>query len=555
LYVPDVAVPGKGTHNVVYVATQHNSVYAFDADDPAASTPLWQASLGASVPTSDVGPPGYDDIEIEVGVTSTPVIDPGTGTLYAVATSLDTDGVIRHRLHALDIHTGAEKFGGPVIISGSVSKTGGPGNEVVFNSHDQLQRPGLLLSNRVVYIAFGSYGDRTPYHGWIFGYDATTLQRAYIFNTTPAGGEGAIWQSGQGLSADTYGNLYAVTANGSFGAAAGKPNYGDSFIKLGPASAIDGVLPVLDWFTPHDQAEMTADDNDLGSSGPLLIPGTTLVLSGDKLGDLFLVDRNAMGHYNGSADQIVQRFRPHTSGVYGSIVYWNSPSGPLIYTWAADSPLLAFRFNGAQLKTTPVAVGSTNLQGIWPGGTLSLSAAGRTPGTGIIWAVEPREVASGWLGVLHAYDASNVGIELWNSEQKPTPDRVGSFAKFNPPTIADGKVFVPTFSNKLAVYGLFAPGIVTPPYSQFVTPDQAVTLTVRAVGPAPLNYQWYEGNAGDASRPVGTNSPTLVTPALTSTTSYWVRVSNGSGHADSRTAVIIVASQVWQTWLPLVMPN
>ena len=201
LYVPDVNIPDQGTHNVVYVATQHNSVYAFDADDPNASTPLWQVSLGASVPSSNFGPPGYADIQVEVGVTGTPVVDPNTGTLYVVATTQDSDA-IRHRLHALDIHTGAEKLGGPVVIAGSVSSAGGQGNHVVFDSHQQLQRPGLLLSNGVVYIAFDSYGDWEPYHGWIFGYDAATLQSLYIYNTTPSGAQGAIWQSGQGLATD-----------------------------------------------------------------------------------------------------------------------------------------------------------------------------------------------------------------------------------------------------------------------------------------------------------------------------------------------------------------
>jgi hypothetical protein len=552
LYVPDVTIPGKGVHNVVYVATQHNSVFAFDADDPAESAPLWQVNLGASIPSSDFGFPGYDDISDEVGITSTPVIDPATGTLYVVPTTRDTDGVIRHRLHALDIQTGQEKFGGPVIITGSVSKTGGPGHDIVFDSSVQLQRPGLLLSNGAVYIAFGSYNDWGNYYGWIFGYAAATLQQVYIFNAAPAGGEGSIWQAGQGLSADSSGNIYAVTANGAFNAQVGGPDYGNSFIKLDPSAATNGILPVTDWFTPHDQAVMSANDEDVGSSGPLLIPGTSLVLGAGKSGDVFLVDRNAMSHYN-NPDQMVQRFAPDRGGIYGSLVYWNSPSGPLVYTWPADDFILAFRFNGAQLQTTPAAVGSPYLQGIWPGGTLSLSANGSTPGSGILWSTEPREIKNGWESVLHAYDASNINIHLWSSDQNSGRDGMGHFVKFNPPMVADGKVFVGTTSNKLVVYGLFAPGIVTQPRSQMITADQAVTMTVRAVGPAPLTYQWYEGNAGDTSQPVGTDSPSFVSPSLAATTHYWVRVSNSSGHADSRVADVAVVGQILQTFLPVVM--
>jgi hypothetical protein len=554
LYVPNVSIPGKGTHNVVYVATQHDSVYAFDVDDPSASTPLWHVSLGASVPSSSFGPPGYADIQIEVGATSTPVIDPNTGTLYVVAVTQDSDA-IRHRLHALDLQTGAEKFGGPVVISGSVSLTGGPGNDVVFDTHQQLQRPGLLLSNGVVYVAFGSYGDATPYHGWIFGYDAANLQRVYIYNTTPHGSQGSIWQSGQGLSADAAGNIYALVANGSFNANSGGSNYGDSFIKLNPSSAVSGVLSVIDWFTPYDQAQMSADDMDLGSIGPLLIPGTSLVLGGDKRGEFYLVNRNDMGYYNGpdGPDQIVQEFFAATGSLMGSPVYWNSPSGPLIYVWGANDALKAYSFDGSQLQTTPVAVGTTHLGSIEPGGILSLSANRSIAGSGIVWALHPTIDASHQTapGVLRAYDASNVGVELWNSEQNAARDRVGAFAKFCPPTIADGKVFVATFSNRLDVYGVFAPGIIAQPATQFVDSGQPVTLTVSATGQAPFSYQWYHGSTGDTSTPVGTDSPIFATSLTSGTASYWVRVSNSAGHADSHTALVIVGGH--RTYLPLSM--
>lgn len=555
LYVPDVTVPGKGIHNVVYVATQHDSVYAFDADDPAASAPLWHVSLGASVPISNVSHPGYMDIQTEVGVTGAPVIDPNTGTLYVVATTQDPDA-IRHRLHALDIYTGAEKFGGPVVIAGSVSSAGGQGNHVVFDSQLQLQRPGLLLFNGVVYIAFGSYGDSGAYHGWIFGYDAATLQSLYIYNTTPSGAQGAIWQSGQGLATDDA-NIYAITANGTVNAGSGGADYSNSFIQLSPSAAFGGILPVADWFTPNDPALVDPNgDADLGSSGPMLIPGTDLVLGGSKAGKLFLVNRNTMGHYAGpnGVDQNVQTFDASDGSIFGSAVYWNSPNGPRVYVWGANDALKAYRLDGSHFQTTPVAVGSTALTGIGPGGILSLSANGSTPGTGIVWASQPVADANASTvpGILRAYDASNVAVELWNSQQNPGRDGVGNFAKFCPPTIADGKVFLATFSNELDVYGLFAPGILAQPSNAIVVSGEAITLSVRAVAPGPVSYQWYQGSSGDTSLPVGTNSPTFTTPPIASNTSFWARVSNGSGHADSRTADVIAASQVYHAFMPLI---
>jgi hypothetical protein len=222
--------------------------------------------------------------------------------------------------------------------------------------------------------------------------------------------------------------------------------------------------------------------------------------------------------------------------------------------WGANDALKAYRFDGSHFQTTPVAVGSTALPGIGPGGILSLSANGSTPGTGIVWALQPVADASESAvpGILRAYDASNVAVELWNSQQNPGRDGVGNFAKFCPPTIADGKVFLATFSNKLDVYGLFAPGILAQPSNAIVVSGEAITLSVRAVGPGPLSYQWYRGSSGDTSLPVGTNSSSFTTPPIASNTSFWVRVSNGSGHADSRTANVIAASQVYYTFMPLI---
>jgi hypothetical protein len=565
LYVPSVSIPGKGTHNVVYVATQHNSVYAFDADGLDVSAPLWQVNLGTPVPlpSPDVGPGDYVDILIEVGITGTPVIDPSTGTLYVVAITREPipqncPCQYRHRLHALNIHTGAEKFGGPTVIaSPATGRTGGASPSPTFDSTHQLQRPGLLLSNGVVYIAFGSYGDWQPYHGWIFGYNAQTLQQASFFNTTPTGYEGAIWQSGQGLSVDEGGYIYAVTGNGDYDVSLGGSNYGDSMLKLSPPAAGPGTLTVADWFTPYNQEDWMIIDNDFGSTGAVLIPGTHLLLGAGKSGEFFLVNRDAMGHYNGphGPDLIVQRFQAAAFLIYGSPVYWNSPNGPRVYVWAAADVLREFSFDGSQFQTTPVAIGSWFLDGIEPGGILSVSANGSTAGSGILWASHPTITADHQTapGVLRAYNAFDVGVELWNSEQNPSRDRVGNFAKFCPPTIAAGKVYLATFSNELVVYGLLAPKIITQPADALILVGQATALTVVATGPAPLNYQWYQGTSGDTSQPVGTNDPRLITPPLTANTSYWVRVSNASGQADSHTAVVTVANEVFRTYMPLIL--
>ena len=435
LYVPRVFIPGKGVHNVVYVATQHNSVYAFDADGLDLSIPLWHVNLGTSVPlpSPDVGPGDYADILIEVGITGTPVIDLSTGTLYVVAITREPipqncPCAYRHRLHALDINTGAEKFGGPVVISSpATGLAGGASVSPVFDSTHQLQRPGLLLSNGIVYIAFGSYGDWQPYHGWIFGYNAQTLKQVSFFNTTPTGYEGAIWQSGQGLSADDRGYIYTVTANGDYDVELGGSNFGDSVLKLSPPAGVAGTLAVADWFTPFDQENWLISDTDLGSTGAVLIPETNLLLAAGKTGEFFLVNRDAMGRYNGPGgpDRIVQRFHAGASNIFGSPVYWNSPGGPRVYVWAAYDILREYSFDGSLFQTTPIAVGSLLLGDIEPGGILSISANGSTAGSGILWASHPTKHANQQTapGVLRAYNASDVRVELWNSEENPSRDR------------------------------------------------------------------------------------------------------------------------------------
>jgi hypothetical protein len=480
LYISGVNVPNKGIHNVVYVATQHNSVYAFDADYPLLSAPLWKVNLGPSAPVpADFGNNNkwgtYKDIEVEVGITGTPVIDPGTNTLYVVTFIRDPNQPVcdlshlctyHHYLHALAITTGVEKLGGPVLIAGSVPGTGfdSQNGMITFDSHQQLQRPSLLLSNGIVYVGFGSYADTDPYHGWLFGYNAATLARVAIYNSTPNAvltpddpypGEGGIWQSGEGPSVDSNGYVYLVTGNGSFDGDTNKGDYGDTVLKLDPQNIQNGLLPVSDWFTPYNQYLLSQADHDLGSMGVLLIPGTDYLVTGGKQGVLYLIDKTKMTHYNGpnGPDLVEQSFAASPDGLFNSPVLWNRPTGRLVYLWAQSGPLMAFSFANNRFQETPVATAPAVPDLTDPGGALSLSANGSDPNTGILWASHP--LNGGFQGVLHAYDASDISKELWNSDANPTGhDKVGVHAKFNAPTIANGRVYLGTTSNQLVVYGL-----------------------------------------------------------------------------------------------------
>ena len=462
LYVSSLNIPNKGIHNVVFVATMHDGVYAFDADDPAASTPLWKVTLGASIPVTNAdfgghfGP--YHDISVEIGIVSTPVIDRATDTIYALAANRDGDGRYVHRLHALDLLTGAEKFGGPVETQGSVPGTGAGsvGGTVTFDNKQQLQRAGLLLANGLVYVAFAGYADTDPYHGWILAYDAHTLRRVAIFNDTPNSGGGGIWQSGWGLAADANGDVYAATSNGDRLARIGGLDYADSYLKLNASLAVD------DWFTPWDVAAM-ASDQDLGSTGLMLIPGTNLLFSGDKDPYFFVLNRDHMGHFNGRGDtQIVQRFRAATGPIQGGIAFWDGPSGAQVYVWSAFDSLKALRLVGGMFQITPVSQSANTIPHVgWPGGMLSVSAHGSAAGSGIVWALCPDTGDATFgkaMAILRAFDASDLRRELWNSRQDVARDDVGRLAKFDAPTIANGKVYVPTFSGYLAVYGLLPTG-------------------------------------------------------------------------------------------------
>ncbi|WP_353063325.1 IPT/TIG domain-containing protein [Tunturibacter psychrotolerans] len=495
LYVPGLTIQGA-THNVVYVATQHNSVYAFDADNPNTPAPLWQVNLGTPVPSQDIciisgdtNPADcpYYDISPEIGITSTPVIDPVAGIIYLVDRTKNTTNSTYHDyLHALSLTTGAEELAGPVEITGQVAGTGtgSSGGIVAFQAAYQHQRPALLLENGVLYLAFGSVGDiGGVYHGWVMSYNASTLQQEAIFNVTPDGDDGGMWSAGQGPVADSSGNIYMMTGNGDFNANTGGTDYGDSFIKFSGSS-----LAVSDYFTPDTQATLNADNTDLGSGGPMLMPGTSLLVGMGKDATLRVVNSANMGHYNSSTNNDVQEFSPTSNAFFSSPIYWNSPNfGPVIYIWGAGDYLKAFQFKGSTFATTPVSQGtSLNSSGDPNAAALSISADGSMTGTGVLWSTAS---ISQWAkgtqvpGIVRAFDATNLTDELWNSTQNLARDDVGNSAKFNPPTIANGKVYVGSFSGQLQVYGLNPPAFQG---VQFVQVASATPQSTQTTVPVPF---------------------------------------------------------------------
>jgi len=454
LYVANLNIPGNGFHNVVYVATEHDSVYAFDADG-LSSTPLWHVSFlvngATTVPCADTGECG--DIPNEIGITATPVIDPSSGTMYVVAKTKEGTNYVQ-RLHALDITTGAEKFGGPVLIQASVPGVGdgSSGGNVPFDALHENQRPGLLLSNGVVYIGFGSHGDVSPYHGWILGYNATSLQRVSIYNSTPDASDGGIWQAGGGLAADASGNLFFAIGNGTFDANTGGRDYGDSVLKISTAGS------VLDYFTPHDQANMASTNIELGSAGPVLLldqttgPFPHLLITAAKNGTIYVINRDNMGHYNASNDsQIVQSLvnallnSDAEHGNYSAPVFFNG----YVYFAAVSDHLKAFQMINGLLSTAPTSQSSVIYP--WRGGSFAISANGTS--NGVLWAMQDNSFNSPDNGVLRAYDAGNLGNELYNTSQAGTRDALDTANKFSVPLVANGKIYVVSQTQFIG-YGL-----------------------------------------------------------------------------------------------------
>lgn len=459
------------TGAVLFAATVNNTVYAFNATDVSQPAPLWQANLnpaGQRAPNifdlqdANYGKPcggNYRDFSGKLGLVGTPVIDTGTKILYVVTKTIDANGNFFSYLNALDLLTGLHKPGSPHLITAEVNGNGdGNINGVIkYDAKYQNQRPALLLFNNTVYVASASHCDWGPYHGWILGFDAATLNLKYTYNATPNGWAGGIWMAGQGISVGEDGNLYVSTGNGTTGAdnndfAGGRS---ESLIKLTPQ------LNMLDWFTPANYDYLDQLDLDYGSDGVLMIPNSSLTVSGSKEGISYVVDYNNMGRFTPGNTQVKDtlEFNPNREGyvhVHGSPVYAKLSTGEFVYAWAETFKLRQFQFNrGSNTFSDDFKQGARNLDNGMPGAMLSISSNLQDTASAIVWACFPssgnanNQVRPGSVAAYPANDVS--GGELWNSNINQH-DEVGNFAKFNPPTIANGKVFVPTFSNCIKVY-------------------------------------------------------------------------------------------------------
>ena len=427
---------GGGTHDIVYITTVNNSVYAFDANDPEAPAPFWHVNFGTP-PNLHSANFGCLDMTGQMGIVGTPVIDKTRGVLYVVAVTRAGAGFTQ-RLHELDLATGADLPESPAVV-----KAEG------FDALMQNQRPALLLANGMVYVAYASHCDRQPYHGYLMAYDARTLQQTGVFNTSPTGSEASIWQSGQGPSADAEGNVYVVTGNGSWD---GEQNFSESFLKFTPQ------LKLLDWFTPTNHAALDKADTDLNASGATLIPGTHLVLGGGKDGVMYVLDTRHFGQLGD--EHALQRFKASSAHLH-SLVYWASAkSGGLLYVWGPRDSAKVYHFAADKLDERPLTSRDEVSQG-FPGAMLSLSANGSSGG--ILWAAI-HATGDSWHesrpGILHAFDADDIRHELWNSLEAPERDDCGRYSKMAPATIANGKVYLGSFgaenagTGQLCAYGL-----------------------------------------------------------------------------------------------------
>ena len=455
---------GDSYHNVVLVATVNNTLYAYDADN---GTLYWQRSFTAP----GMRPPqhgdmtgacngSYQDFSGNIGIVGTPVIDAGTRTMYFVARST-TGSTFVQFLHAVNIVDGSEISGGPTEITATSSGNGdGSVNGVIaFDAQRQNQRQGLTLLNGTVYVTFSSHCDWGPYHGWILGYDAATLGQRVVYNATPNGYAAGMWESGTGMAADAAGNLYVVTGNGTVGDN-GDPtsltNRGESALKLTQSGS---TLRVASYFTPYNYQFLNDNDIDYGGMGAFLIPNSGFYLTGGKDGNLYLLNKDAMGGYLPSSNQVQQIVAlGGNANMHCQPAYYKGSSQEFIYVWSENDPLRAIQFDrasnllSAQSQVVSSAAGPTGQSGA----VLSVSSNGSQEGTGILWA---SYASSGDAehsvspGILRAFDANDISKELWNNQQKPR-DAGGYYAKFAAPTIANGHVYLPTFSNRVVVYGL-----------------------------------------------------------------------------------------------------
>jgi hypothetical protein len=456
LYAPNISIPGNGTHNVLFVASEHGTVYGFDADS---GSNLWHVTtLAAGETTSDDR--GCSQVAPEIGVTSTPVIDLTAGphgTIYLVAMSKDASGNYHQRLHALDITNGAEELGGPVEIAAKYPGTGDNSQSgyVIFDTKQYKERAGLLLLNHIIYTSWASHCDYRPYTGWIISYNETTLAQHSVLNVTPNGSEGAIWAAGAGLAADSNGNIYFLDANGTFDTslnASGFPangDYGNAIMKLGIKK---GQLTVIDYFNMYNTVSESNVDEDLGSGGAMVVPNFKdsrgvvheLVVGAGKDKNIYLANRMNMGKFDPSNNN--QIYQEISGELDGSVFSAPAFADNRIYYGAVGDSIKAFSFNASGLLNAAPASATTTIFG-FPGTTPSIS--GNSGRNLILWATENTSPA-----VLHAYNAYNLTVELYNSNQASGGrDHFGDGNKFITPTIANGKVYVGT-TNGVGVFGL-----------------------------------------------------------------------------------------------------
>jgi hypothetical protein len=474
LWVANLTISG-GTHNVVFVATQHNTVYAFDADASPCTT-YWQTGangVNSLVPSGETWVTSADEsgcalVIPDIGILGTPVIDPATGTIYLVTNTKTTGGAPFHqRLHALAIATGNEKLGGPTEIRALVSGTGAgsSGGQVSFDPMLNSQRPALLLQNGHVFISWASYCDFGPYHGWLMSYNAASLLQEAVFNVSPNSFAGGIWMSGNGPAADSSGNIYLATGNGTWN---GTDAFGDSILKFQALTTTPASLTVLDYFTPHDQSSLDTNDVDLGSGGVMLLPDPSgisghphLLVEAGKSGTVYLVDRDNMGHFcstcTTSDTQIVQAVSGALTGLWGSPTYWNGN----MYFGETDATrnlkhMKAFSFGATGpnfISTSPTSTTANTYTYTYPGATTSVSTDGNA--NAIVWAIDSSAFGTtegitraAGPAILHAFDANDLAKELWNSSQAPgNRDTAGNSVKFAVPTVANGKVYIGTRGN------------------------------------------------------------------------------------------------------------
>jgi outer membrane protein assembly factor BamB len=454
LYLSAVSIPGKGTHNVTYAVTENDSVYAFDAD---LGTPLWHVSVleSGEVPSDDRG---CSQISPQIGITSTPVIDRSSGphgTIYVVAMSKNSSQYFQ-RIHALDITTGQEEFGGPVAVQAKYHGTGDNSHDgyVIFDPGQYAERQALLLLNGVIYTGWTSHCDDRPYTGWIIGYNESTLAQTGVLDVTPNGNEGSIWQNGTGIASDGQ-SLFFLDANGTFDTTLNKkgfPNkgdYGNAFLKV---SIKNKKLHVVDYFNMYNTVQESDSDEDLGSGGALVLPamkdssGTIrhLAIGAGKDQNIYVVDRTNMGKFNPNNDKAIYQEIDGVlgGGAYATAAYFDGN----VYFGPVGNRLLQFQFAKARLSTSPRSRSVASFT--YPGTTPSVSANGLT--NGIVWTIEHSDPDD----VLHAYNARNLANELYNSNQaRNNRDQFGTASHFGTPTIVNGKVYVGTV-NSVAVFGL-----------------------------------------------------------------------------------------------------